>query len=200
MDTTTGQTPLEPQAALEQAVVDLLRATPPAGLGLIPIQCERLYDGTPPARMGDFFAAVWYDGQRGSSGQRTHLSETFGVYVTLTVKFTLPPDRWLRHRDFLEKKANAVKALVAPDAQDYRVVRAAAQRAGLRNPATGNTDRAVGWIEGLVFGGFDPIEVKGPDWFSAEGHAVVGAAQRIKFGLARRVQGLAVVGRPGSKG
>jgi hypothetical protein len=188
----TSTDPLEAQAALEQAVVDLLRATPPVGLGLRRAECERMYDGQPPPAAGDFFASVWYDGQRGTTSQRTNLDEIFGVYVTLTVRFTLTPDRWVKHRDFLEKRANQVKALLAKDARDYRVVRAAARLAGLRNPGSGDFGRPPGWTLGLVFMGFDALAPVGADWFSAESRdAHIGAYQRIRFGQAQRIQAVA---------
>ena len=185
-------TPLQAQAALETAVVNALLAAPPAGLESPSAQCARMYNGQPPPKCGNVFLSVWYDGQRGTDNQRTKLTELFGVYITLTLRFVLPFDRWLRHRDDMEARMNAIKVLICQDTWNYSIINAANTLAGFRSSGTGDTTKPVGWAEALVFQGFDAIQEVGPDWFHARvEHATekdVGIAQRIKFGMARRVQ------------
>jgi len=186
--------PLQPQAALETAVLNALLAQAPAGLEYPASQCKRMYDGQPPPKAGNVFVSVWYDAQRGSLGQRTYLGELFGVYITLTLRFVLPFDRWVQHRDDMEARANAIKVLICQDTWNYSIINAANTLAGFRNSGTGSTQAPVGWCEALVFQGFDPIQDVGPDWFHAHvEHAAernVGIAQRIKFGMAKRIQAI----------
>lgn len=182
---------LQPQAALEQAVANALLASgQPNGSGYPESMCGRMFDGEPPARCGNIYVSVWYDGQRGSD-MRTCLDEHFGVYVTLSIRFTQPWDRIIIHRDDMECRANRIRALIHSDSLDFNISRAAGVLAGFDGAG-----QAVGFREALSFGGFDGIQPVGPDWFHAHPDsqvAQVGIAQRIRFGKSRRVQALATM-------
>lgn len=187
---------LQPQAALEEAVLGNIRdSAPTSGFSYDRVNSGRMYDGQPPPRCGNIFLSVWYDGQRGTLGQRTHLSELFGVYLTLTLRFVQPFDRWVHHRDDMEARANAIKALICQDTWNYSIIIDANKRAGFRTSSQPDNVSPVGWCEPLVFQGFDPIQDVGADWFHADPGRVserdVGIAQRIKFGMAKRIQSLA---------
>lgn len=178
---------LEPQDALEAAVVAAIIARgAPGGGEYPPSQVRQMFDGTPEPRCGSVFISVWYDGQRGSQS-RTALDEIFGVYVTLTIRCTQPFDRWLTHRQDLERRCNAIRALIHRDSLDFSICRAAAKLAGYDG-----ANQPTGYREALAFDGMDRVEAKGPDHFSAEADdaRAVGLAQRIRFGKARRVQAM----------
>ena len=124
---------------------------------------------------------------------RTCLNEVFGVVVTVTVRFVQPFDRWVKHRDDLEARCNAIRALVHSDQYDFRTTRLANQLAGFDSFANRSRSAPIGFREALMFEGLDPIQAVGPAWFKAEleGAALeVGAAQTIRFGKSRRVQAL----------
>jgi len=177
---------LQPQAALETAVRNAIRTS----LEYPDAQCQRTHAGMPHPRAGNVFVSVWYDGQRDSE-MRTCLNEVFGVYVTVTVRAVQPFDRWVIHRDDLEARLNAIKALLHADSYNFAISRAAAVLAEFDG-----TGQAVGFREALWFRGFDAVQEVGPDWFSAsiDGPNVpVGLAQRARFGGARRVQALATM-------
>ncbi len=183
-------TPLEPQDALEAAVVNVILASGAPGGGEYPVsQVKQMFDGQPEPRAGNIFISVWHDGRRASE-MRTCLNEVFGVYVTLTIRCTQPFDRWLLHRQDLEKRLNTIRALIHRDSLNFFICRAAAALAGYDG-----TGQPVGFREALAFDGFDPIEVQGPSWFSAEPDDArgVGLSQRARFGKARRVQALATM-------
>ncbi|MDE2097162.1 MAG: hypothetical protein KGL39_07940 [Patescibacteria group bacterium] len=180
--------PLEPQAALETAVRDLIRSQ----LSYREADCDRMFDDEPPPRCGKVFASVWSDGNR-TSDMMTCLNEVLGVNVTVTVRFVQPADRWVKHRDDLEARCNAIRALIHADQYDFRVLRLANQLAGFDSFVGRSSAAAVGFREALMFERFDPVRKVGPDWFKAELDAPsveVGAAQTIRFGKARRVQAL----------
>lgn len=186
--------PLNPQAALEQAVLAAVQTVASDGYSYDRVNSARMFDGQPPPRCGNVFLSVWYDGQRGTLGQRTYLSELFGVYLTLTLRFVQPFDRWVHHRDDMEARANALKVLICQDTWNYSIISAANTLAGFRSSGGPNLGAPVGWCEPLVFQGFDPIQDVGADWFHADpgraGEKDVGIAQRIKFGMAKRIQAL----------
>jgi hypothetical protein len=187
MSEVTGK-PLEPQAALETAIRDLIRAQ----LNYTPEQCECMFNGEPPGRCGKIFVSVWSDNSR-TSEMRTCLNEVLGARVTVTIRFVQPFDRWVKHRYELEARCNAIRALVHSDQYDFRVTRLANQLAGFDSFANRSKATPVGFREALMFEGFDPIQAVGPSWFKAELEGAtleVGAAQTIRFGKSRRVQAL----------
>jgi len=190
MPNTTDKPP-DAQAALELAAVSLLRRT----LGYGQATCDRMFDGTPPPRQVNFFAAVWGDNSRGTLGQRTNLSEIFGLYVTLTVRVQGAPDRWVQQRDRLAHEAQAILDTLAPDARDYRVIQAANTLAGFRS--AGQPGGPPGWVLGLCFGGMDPIQEKMADWIAADpatAEGVQALAQTLKFVGAQRLRSWDSVG------
>jgi hypothetical protein len=180
---------LEPQDALEQAVLAaILAAGEPGGTAYPANQVKQMFDGTPEPRCGNVFVAVWSEGWRGSQS-RTSLDELFQVFVTVTIRCTQPFDRWLHHRQDLERRINRIRALIFSDMNNYNISNQASALAGYDQ---GAAPRTVGFREALAFDGCDRVETKGPDWFSAEAgdSRAVGLAQRIRFGRGRRVQAL----------
>jgi len=189
--------PLQPQAALEQAVVNLLirpvEVSKP-GLGLAEAECGRTYDGQPPPRCGDVYYAVWsksgrHSVQRHASG----IEEVFTVLVTITLRTARYPfDRWLLPRDDLERRANAVVNLVATDALDYRISREADRLAGLDHGKS--LTRPIGFVEALNYEDMSDIEEVGPSWFHAESESdvseAVGITQMLRFGGNKRIRSL----------
>lgn len=176
---------LEPQAALETAVRDAIRST----LGYTQRDCERMYDGRPAPTAGDWFVSVWSPSGR-SSSSRTCLDEQFSVHVTLTARVALPYDRRLRIRDELERRINAIRALIHKDNLNWSILRAANTLADLSH--TNNT-KSVGFCESLMLEGLDPLQEVGGDWFSASGSqapSITGLVQTARFGAARLVQAL----------
>lgn len=182
---------LAPQAALEAAVVSLLRSTTD-GMGLPDSQCGRTFDANPPARCGPRYVSVWSDNQRESvGGSKTCLDEIFGLYVTVTIRLTRPQDRWDDHNDEMELLVNRIRVLVGKDTWDHRVVNAANTLMGRRLTDVAGFTLPVGFREALYYRGADPIQKVGPEWFSAtleSGSRDVGIAQRIGFYGARLTQ------------
>jgi hypothetical protein len=188
---------LEPQAALEQAVVNFLRrsatSTPYAGLAYKASECDRTYDAQPPPAVGDVFVSVWSPlGRHGVVKHTSGVEEPYTVMVTISLRATLPFDRWLRHRDDVERRANRVIDLIAPDALDYRVTREAAALAGFEQGAS--LTAPIGWVEALNYEDMGDVEEVGPSWFQAETESEpgmpVGFALTVRFGGNRRVRKL----------
>lgn len=175
----SGSGPLQPQAALEVAVRDSIRAA----LGLRADQCDCMFNGQPPPRCGLRFVSVWYDNQR-TNRSPVALDEIYGVYVTVTVRITLPFDRWIQHRDDVEALANAIRAVVQRDSYNFLISAAANNKAGFDRPTT-----PIGFRGALVFDRFDPLQVASGPWFGAKPDAKdQGLTQTIRFGKSRRVQ------------
>jgi hypothetical protein len=190
---------LFPQAALEQAIVNAIKvSTPPSGLSGYNGDnlCRRTYNAKPPPLTGNYFVGVWSDGARpNQSGARDYADHLFSVFVTVVVRFTQPFDRWLEHRDELEKRVHAIEALIHGGNPGYTYMRAAETLADFTHSAA-DTTRRVGWCEALMSEGIDPIQDCGPEWFHAKTPTALecGCAQRIRFGKARRIQNAATMG------
>lgn len=189
---------LEPQNALEQAVVNLMQtSTGSGGLGYTSANCGRMFDGRPPPVHGLWFASVWYDGQRAVSQNRsgsTSLDEEHGVYVTVTFSCVKPFDRWFEHRDELELKANDIRSAIHKDIYNNSIINAANTLAGFRSASATPSSSNVGFFQGLRFDGMEMIQLVGPDWFNASVDSrrlQVGIAQRLRFRGAMRIQNLA---------
>lgn len=187
---------LEPQAALEVAVLAQLRlSTGEGGLAYDPKFCGRRYKGYPPPLCPVWYAAVWSDlsVQSGANrAMRSALDESHSVFVTITVPCSKPFDRWIEHQDLLERKRNEIRAMVHGDAYDCRIANAANELAECRRAdlAAGAT-RPVGFWQGLAYEGADAIQECGPDWFQGDPEAarpMVGLAQRLRFSGACRMQ------------
>lgn len=189
---------LEEQAALETAVVNLMRAaTADSGLAYTTLNCGRMFDGRPPAvARGRWYAAVWGDNSGARSennAMRTALDEAYTVYVTITVEMVLPFDRWVEHRDFLEAREHEIKAMIHRDIYNNIVTNAANVLAGFRRAdlAAGAT-KNVGFYRGLSYESSDPVQAVGAAWLNADpdsGREAV--TQRLRFGGALRTQNLA---------
>lgn len=197
-----GMEPLEPQAALETAVTDLMRlSVASGGLGWAIIQCGRTFDGRPPPLARDpWYAAVWHDGSRQSGGmgaQTTALDEEYGLYVTVTVELNIDAfDQWVQRRDLLEKKCNRVVDLIHKDVYANAITNAANELAGFRRAdlAAGATQE-VGLFRGLTWQGTDSVVEAGAEWLSAQPTGDKYCAyQRVRFGGVARVRNLAFVG------
>lgn len=188
---------LQPQAALEQAMVNLLlRPTEvdKPGLGLPQAMCGRTYDGQPPPRCGDVYYAVWSkSGRHGVVRHAVGIEEVYTVLVTITLRTSRYPfDRWLVPRDDLEARANAVTNLVAKDALDYRISKEADRLAGLDHGRS--VSRPIGFVEALNYEDMGDIEEVGPPWFHAESESdaaeAVGITQVLRFGGNKRIRSL----------
>jgi hypothetical protein len=179
---------LEPQAALETAAMNAICQQ----LGYTRQQCQRMYNAEPPPNMGLVFVAVWAPGGRESIHQtQTCLDEMFNFNVTVTVKFKLPFDRWLEHRDDLEKRCNAIRALMHMDSYDNRIIRAANLLARFDDFSDDEPSLHVGFRESITFMHLDDIQDVGGAWFKSHvDKPECGGAQTIKFGKVRRLQGL----------
>lgn len=177
---------MEAQAALEQAVANLLKS----GLGYADADCQRCHDGQPPPRAGECFLAVWSPDDR-ESVSRTCLAERHRVFVTVTLRAArVPFDRLLTVRDELARRCDQVRALVHKDSHDQRFVRAAEVLADFSNTTAGKPN---GWAEGLAYEGRGAVEEKGGEWFHAKASDnVAGLVQTLRFGKAFRVQSISV--------
>jgi hypothetical protein len=187
--------PLQPQAALEQATVNLMRtAVLSGGLGYTSLFCGRQFDGNPPpVARGKWYAAVWHDGVTPigrNSAATTALDETHGLYVTITVELVQPADLWVQHRDELEAKARAIATLIHGDVYNNVIVNAANVLAGFRIGSTPGADR-VGFVRGLAYEGGDAIVEAGAEWLGGQPDSSRCCIyQRLRFGGAIRIQAL----------
>jgi hypothetical protein len=170
--------PLPPNAALEAAAVEMLRAK----LGYKANECDRTHDGRPGARGGQLFVGVWSDGQR-SSGSRVALDERFGIAATVTIQIVEPDDRAWQARDRMEREVNRVRAVLHGDTWGHELRRRANELAGLGDAATRN----VGFCEALYLLGIDAWQDRGGDWFLGRGDRA-GVSQTIRLGGARLIQ------------
>lgn len=170
---------LQPQAALEQAAVDAIRAT----LGYTADQCGRCFDGRPPPRCGAVYASVWSDGAV-SSKSRVSLDQTRGIRVTVTRRLNLPFDRWLEHRDEVDARLQAIVALIQRDSLNFAITNAANV---LANYGPGNTTR-VTFAEALAYDRTEPWREVGGEWFWAGTAKDAGIAQTALFGKSRSIQ------------
>lgn len=181
----TAEPVMGPQAALEEAAARLVRSE----LKYDESQCGRQFDGRPPPASGDVYVAVWSRGARESSSQpaaRTALDERLGLLVTVTLRLKLPRDRWVEARDDLERRLNAVRALLHRDSHDHRVVRLANQLCGRSQAET----RHAGFCEGLAFARLEPLQAVGGEWFASGKGGEAGLAQAAAFERARLVQAI----------
>lgn len=184
---------LEPQAAYEQAVVNAIRAQ----LGYPESQCGRGLDGRPPPACGPVWVSVWGEGKRPADPPDDNLDERFGVNVTVTIRTAAAWDRIIRHRDELEGRVNAIRALVQRDSLDHSLKNAANALAG-RTHSAADTARRVGFCEPLALEGIDAVRECGEDWFmaksKAKGGPPAGLAQTVRFGGARLLQASGTAG------
>ncbi len=172
---------LQPQAALEAATAAAIRS----GLGYTTRTCARMLNGQPPPLAPLAFVAVWHDGSRQQTSTRTSLDEAQGVYVTVTVLTVQPFDRWLVHRDDLERRLNAIRELIHNNVYDYYLSRAAGVLAGYDQ----NPSQPIGFREALAYLGFDRVEEHGPDWLNAAPDSgKTSLSQTVRFGRSRRIQ------------
>lgn len=178
-------TALEPQAALEQAVLEAIGAQ----LSYSAEQSGRTFDGRPPARAGGVWVAVWGTGRRTpGKAMGTALDQVLDVMVTVSIRLSLPFDRWVRHRDDLEARLNAIIAVVNRDRRDFSIARAANVLAGYRTASQVGAS-TVGFCEGLRWEETQAGREVGGEWFAAGGQGnKQGWAQTARFGGARHLQ------------
>ena len=178
---------LEPSQALETAARDMIRQS----LNYEDSQCDRTFAGEPYPIGPRVFVSVWSDLSK-RSDWKSSLHEVMSFNVTISLPIVNPKDRWIVHRDEIEKRGNAIRALLAYDGLGYMLINLA-NTLGDFNPAGGGNQaydgRPVGFATAAKFLGFDAIQVKGPDWFStAPDSGKVGLALTIKFGEIDRYQ------------
>ena len=176
---------VEPQVALEQAVLAMLRNQ----LGYTAKNSGRTWQGEPPPMAPNVFVSVWHDGSR-QCQSKSALDELHGVYVTVTVRTDdLPWDRWVEHRDVLEARLNAIVALLQKDCNDARVMRAANALGGLDGQG-----QQIGFRVPLQCAAFDAVMTKGADWFKADleegGDLPSGLAQTVRFRGPQRIRNI----------
>lgn len=182
---------LEPQAALEAAVLATIRSIP----GEYRYDADnsgRMFDGEPKPVCGKVWVSVWSDLARRSNSD-TCLDEVYGVVVTITLRASQTPwDAWLGLRDELEARANRIRAAVHLDCLYNRI-----QRQASALMAADGAGQKVGFRERLKFEGLDGLQRVGPDWFKAELDHVTaadaGLALRLRFGGMRLIQTLATM-------
>lgn len=175
---------LQPQAAIETAALNAMRAQ----LGYAERNSGRMFDGRPPAFLGDYYVVVWHDGTRDST-ERGSLAERYGLRVTFSLQTgKYPFDRLVQARDLVELKLNEIRALLHKDQYGFAITAAARTLAGY-----GQTGASlpIGWVEALMFQGFGPCEEKGPEWFGGVAESgMAGVAQTANFGRSGRFQAL----------
>ena len=178
---------LEPQAALETAVRDAIRTT----LGVSRAMCDRMFDGRPPPSCGPIFVAVWSGGRRsqGKAG-RTALDQMFTVAVTITARINRPFDRQVIHRDEIEKRMNAIVALIHLDTWNQSVINASNTLAAYRASNPGGI-LPVGFSEALAWESTEDVRQVDGSWFMAEPEKLAGIAQTAHFAKARHIQAIA---------
>lgn len=167
---------MTPQEALEKAVVASIQND--LGWTGASSFVARTFDGEPHPRCGQIFVSVWSDNSQGSHS-RDMLERDFKVFVTVTVRLSFPPDRWIEHRDDLSDRTERIIGLIHKDLSAYAVSNAAA--------VFYTPDDAGHFIEALGFVGADAIKTVGPDWFKAVPESgQCGIAQTLRFGGNRR--------------
>jgi hypothetical protein len=179
--------PLEPQAAIETAVMRTILAIP--GEGYHDGNCARMLNGEPPPACGPVWVSVWHDLNRRSE-MDTCLNEVFGCYVTITLRSTVMP--WAKRvqlRDELERRANRIRAAVHVDCLVNRI-----QREASALMAADGEDQKVGFRERLKFENFEGLQEVGIQWFKGDVErptaADAGLALTVRFGGLRLIQAL----------
>lgn len=188
---------MEPQAALETAVLNALKNS--SHTCIRNAQIARMCDGRPRPVCGNVFISVWSDGSRnGDVQRRTMLPEIMGVKVTATVRFLVPFDRRVKHRDDLEEILNRVVEVVHKDLYDHAILNAANDLASLEAPDPAS-QLPAGLVEALTFMNYEPVMEVGPDWFftnmEVQGFSEkdFGLAQTVNFGQAARYRSLSAI-------
>lgn len=181
---------LEPQAAVEEAVLRAIRAIP-GGL-YTSKNSGRMYDGEPPPACGGVWVSVWSDLSRESRSD-VMLDEFFNCSVTLTLRSSqVPWDVWIRLRDDMERRLNQIRAVVHRDCL-YNAI----QREASALMASDGEDQRVGFRERLKYEGIQGVQHVGPNWFKAEvdraTEADSGLACTVRFGGLRLTQALATM-------
>lgn len=183
---------LQPQAALETAVVNAILAADLSG-GYTSATVKRTWNGEPDARAGNVFVSVWSGGSRQPDrAKRTALDERFSLAVTITVRCSRPRDQWVIHRDDIECRLNAIRALIQQDALSNTILNAANVLAGYRNAGSSPPYTSpVGFCEALCWEGTDDVQEANSSWFSAKADKGEALHQTARFGQARRIQAIA---------
>lgn len=148
-------------------------------------QCDVQPDGSPPPDAGEVYVSVHPQGFRNEDDYAHALNEVVEIGVTLTMRAAwLPVDRQgnqmvAKASTGLYARAEAIRAAVH---MDYVSMNAA-------NTTIGASEN--GFVEPLKFRSCSAPQLKGPDWFNAEGQGgdpAAGWAVELQFGGARRVQ------------
>lgn len=159
--------------------------------------CEIVADseGRPPARMGNWFAAVHQGSYR--STMDNALDEYYGVNVTLTMRLDVPVDR--AGDQFLAKQLAAQPGPGGSPSFNWRMSQLRAflhMNWGAMQDANNNlmtltpdTEIAYGFSEPARFRGMDEPQFVGGDWFGSEPtevEAPLGLKATLRFEDCRR--------------
>lgn len=170
--------------AIILGTVDFLR-DPTNGLGLTASECDEQPDGQPPPSMGQLYYAV-------SEGEWTcdtteYLGESYGIEVTITVRAGVAPAD--RYGVMLKRTLRDLAAKVRAAIHGNDLLRLAANKHIENDSVTVN-----GFVEPLRFKSAARIQVRGQDWFWAEGYEgsspPSGLSITLTFGQAIRDQGI----------
>lgn len=181
--------------ALLYAVRDGIRA---AKIGYGVAECELMDDGRPPARCGNFFAAI-HDGAT-RSDKDNQLDERYDFTVTLTMRITVPLDRvgdqqisrntirTLARKQGFNAKVDQLRVLLH---MNWKMVCLTDQ-----DPPSAN-DNLKAWSTGTVYGFSEPMRFRGVEfpklvsgeWFTAMPEAKdMGVKAALTFRDCRRFQ------------
>ncbi len=141
--------------------------------------------GKPPANFGQWYAAVWFNGARGTDRLPERLDELMNVVVTLTYRLNYAPrDRQAKQMADAGTAAlyRVADAVVDAVHGKWAVVDAA------NSFIDGFGVTANGFCETLVLDGIDRERNVGPDWVGGDTKDVY--ALDVRFKDARRIQGI----------
>lgn len=171
--------PLNPQQAIETAIVQVLRDS----LKLNSNQCDRTLDGRPGAKGSALFVGVWSDGARTSSS-RVALDEKYGACVTVTAQIFEPMDRAYIAKDRAEIVLNQVRSIIHNDTWNNAIRRKSNELAGLGT----ESNRNIGFTESLYLMGVDSWQEKSGEWFLSLNATKTGIAWTARFFGMRLIQ------------
>lgn len=156
-------------------------------------------DGRPPARAGNFFAAI-HDGTARSDADN-QLDERYEFTLTVTMRVTVPLDRVgdqqmarniarvpLGQRQGFYAKIEQLRALLHMNWR-MTVLQGQAPPSANDNLAAWSTGTVYGFCEPMRYTGMEAPKLVGGEWFGADPDAEdVGMKAAMTFGKCRRFQ------------